>query len=125
MVKSISWPTALTTGIAEWKIARAKQAISWAEHNKATLGGLGSEAELDTTALDEMQTIEFHLGSFVPGTVLTARAMLEMAIDILAYHGIDPEHVFATGPVLDIVRNCLTAFETLDGLQTLTSTRAR
>jgi hypothetical protein len=37
----------------------------------------------DMTALDEMQTLEFHLSRFVPDTVLTARALLGMAVEIM------------------------------------------
>jgi hypothetical protein len=113
--------------VCNWKIARARQQIAWAEHDRATLLGHRSDAGIphDLTPLDEMQTIEFHLSRFVPDTVLTARAMLGMAVEILAYQSVDPEHHFATGPVLDIVRNCLSAFEALDGLQKLNSRRTR
>jgi hypothetical protein len=93
----------------------------------ATLAGYRSDAgvTLDKSALDEMQTLEFHISQFVPDTVLTARAMLGMAVEILAYQGVDPEHTFASGPALDIVRNCLSAFEMLDGTQQLKSRRQR
>ena len=113
--------------VCQWKIARAKQQIAWAEHERKTLIGNRSDEGIpnDMTALDEMQTLEFHLSRFVPDTVLTARALLGMAVEILAYEGVDPEHQFAGGPVLDIVRNCLTAFETLDALQELKLRRAR
>jgi hypothetical protein len=107
--------------VCNWKIARAKQQIAWAEHEQATLLGHRSDKgiSLDLGPLDEMQTIEFHLSRFVPDTVLTARALLGMAVEIMAYESVDPEHHFANGPVLDIVRNCLRALEHLDGLQAL------
>jgi hypothetical protein len=62
-----------------------------------------------------MQTLEFHISQFTPKTVMTARAMLEMAIEILAYQNINPDHQFASGPVLEIVRGCLHGFEKLSG----------
>jgi hypothetical protein len=73
--------------VCQWKIARAKQQIAWAEHERKTLIGNRSDEGIpnDMTALDEMQSLEFHLSRFVPDTVLTARALLGMAVEILAY----------------------------------------
>lgn len=106
----------LYNATAEWRIARAKQAIAWAEQDRAELGGWREgDFQLDTSALETMQTLEYHIGRATPRTVMTARAMMEMAIEILAYEGINPDHTFASGPVLDIVRNCLRGFETLSG----------
>jgi len=49
--------------VCDWKVARAKQQIAWAEHERATLLGHRSDdgISLDTAPLDEMQTIEFHI----------------------------------------------------------------
>jgi hypothetical protein len=103
-------------GLADWRIARAKQTIAWAENDRADLGGWRKgDVQLDLSGLETMQTLEFHISQFTPKTVMTARAMLEMAIEILAYHNINPDHQFASGPVLEIVRGCLHGFEKLSG----------
>jgi hypothetical protein len=82
--------------------------IAWAENDRADLGGWRKgDVQLDLSGLETMQTLEFHISQFTPKTVMTARAMLEMAIEILAYQNINPDHQFASGPVLEIVRGCL------------------
>jgi hypothetical protein len=49
-----------------------------------------------------------------PHSALTARELLSVVIEILAYREVEPEHIFATGPVLEIIpagsrRACLPA----------------
>ena len=103
--------------ILKWRIARASQLIAWAKHDEIILGGYRSDdgANCDTDALDTMQTLERNISDWEPQSALTATAMLGMAIEILAYQEIDPEHAFASGPVLEILRNCKIAIERLPG----------
>lgn len=104
--------------ICDWKIARAKQTIMLAEQDKVTVGGLQEEPDgfvFNTDALDAMHFAEYDISLCTRRTVLTARAMLEMATEILAYAGVDQEHNFAAGPTLDIVRNTMKALEELPG----------
>jgi hypothetical protein len=101
--------------ICDWRIARAQQTIAWAEYERGTLADLHEDPKIKHTAdaLETMETVQYDLRAFEPRSILTARAMLEMATEILAWQQINPEHPFANGPVLDLVRNARNALDWL------------
>src|SRR5262245_59395090 len=90
--------------ICEWRAARAKQEIEWAKRNLANAFGHKPDRHLptiDLTALDEMYKREQLLAESKPESVLAAVELLHVAVEIMAYAHVDPEHVFAGGPALE------------------------
>src|SRR5437588_12315029 len=81
--------------VADWKVLRAKQEIEWAQRELAT--SLGHDERVSLEFLDGMRHCEFVLCQLQPKNVMAARAMLGVAIAILAYEGVDPESVLANG----------------------------
>jgi hypothetical protein len=94
--------------ITEWRIMRHQQQIAWAEHNLLIRWGNKPDRNIphvDTKCLQRMNEIEGLLSEFTPRTALGACQLLRVAVEILAYEGIDPEATLASGPILQIVRN--------------------
>ena len=111
----------LFQAVQKWEVARASQVIAWAKRSAIDLDGIRPvENEPDTkeliAALDEMETLQWHISEWTPKSTLTLGAMLEMVVEILAYREAYPKHPFAHGPVLQIVRNCKIAIERFPAL---------
>ena len=102
---------------AEWRACRAQMEKNWAEHDIATMWGTLPDAHINLSFAPhaQMQKIESILVSAgPPRTVESARELLGIVLAILAQRQLDPEHVFADGPVLEIVRNVHKALAELD-----------
>jgi hypothetical protein len=114
---------------ADWKVARAKQEIEWAEDMRATEWGYKpSDHKLSMNPLDQMLECEGRLAMSEPPDARTACALLHIAVEILACQHVDRESYFANGPVLEIVRNVLRCLERLPGdtrLELLKKKRSR
>jgi hypothetical protein len=65
------------------------------------------DTPLDTSPLDKMKDLEWHIGEMKPRKMLLARELLEVAITILAYRTQDPnpQSYLGNGPVLEILHN--------------------
>jgi hypothetical protein len=90
--------------ITEWHVMRRRQQIAWAEHELLTRWGTKPDHDLpplDLECLKRMQDIEELLSEVEPRTALEVRELLGVAVEILAYEGIDPEGTLASGPVLE------------------------
>jgi len=61
----------------------------------------------------------------VPNCALVARKLLEVVQDILAYQKKEPEHTFASGPLLEIVSNVILGLEHIDGTEPFKQPRKR
>jgi hypothetical protein len=110
------------TMIRDWRIARATQQIEWAQNQHAD--GFGTRESTDRKSLTfegltKMHEMESHLANWVPASVMAAREMLRVAIEIMAWAHVDPEATLAGGPVLDIVHNVTEALDNLHGDQCL------
>jgi len=69
------------------------------------------DADADKEPLDRMNALEGYLSICQPRTVLLARELLRMCVTTLAHAHEDPESTLAQGPVLEIIRNVITALE--------------
>lgn len=94
-------------GVGKWRIARAKQQLFWSEHHDE------DAVEPDTTELSRMRDIEEELKELRPTKVRAVLALLNVAVEILAYQKRDPEATMAQGPVLELVRNAMDGLEWL------------
>lgn len=104
--------------VTDWKIARAEQEIEWAQHQLAIQWGNIPDAHIPSPtnkALEQMLECEGHLANLEPRNMIAARALLDVAIEILAYRQINPESYFANGPVLELVRNVRLAIDWVNG----------
>jgi hypothetical protein len=104
----------LLTACENWQEARGQQMAEWARHEKASQWGRNDDSPLDFDALGRMHSAEHVLSGMEPRTAGGAQRMLEVAIEITAYREIDPEHTFADGPVLEIMRNVRRALARVD-----------
>lgn len=97
----------------EWRAARAQQQKNWAEHELATMWDTvpNDNIELDTEPLGKMKDLQEILATDVgrPHTLLGARELLGVVVTILAHE--DPGSTMAKGPLLEIVRNVVSALE--------------
>jgi hypothetical protein len=99
----------------DWRVYRAQQKINWARHELEHMWGTLPDVklDLDTKPLQKMKDLEEFLGEFKPKTVLAARELLRVTIEIMAHKSIEPDSHMADGPVLDIVRNVTEALDWL------------
>jgi hypothetical protein len=74
--------------IADWRIGRAEQQIEWATNWLATKGGDLPDGELTHThaGLDKMRDCEDRLALMKPYDMFAARALMEVAVEILGHH---------------------------------------
>ena len=77
--------------IADWRIGRAEQQIEWATNWLATQGDNLPDGELTHThaGLDKMRDCEDRLALMKPYDMFAARALVEVAVQILGHHPAD------------------------------------
>jgi hypothetical protein len=95
--------------IIEWRISRATVELMQAQGDARECVGIREPMPSKGCATidyyDRYRAIEHALTVFKPGTVRSARAMLDIVLTILAASEVDPDGALANGPVLDLVRN--------------------
>lgn len=105
----------LLTAVAMWQRARAEARLEWAKFNEeGVFCTRGAETRNPGAALDIVEQTEAQFPMLEPRTTLGARALLEVAIDIVATKKIDPEASFGEGPVLEILINIARALSSRD-----------
>jgi len=100
---------------AEWRAHRAQQEKNWALEELASGFGHLESGDLDLSPLEQMGSLEHPIAGFEPCTALLACELLRICTTILAKQKEDPEHIMASGPVLEIIRNVVKALEHLPG----------
>jgi len=111
--------------VCEWKKARSQYQALTAEIDKITMGGLREHDASDqlekqaSQVLEQMESIQAHIESWTPESVLTVRASLTMTMDILAAFQAEPEGVLSGGDVLGLIRNAISALEYADSAMAL------
>lgn len=103
----------ILTSCAKWREARALQEVSWAKYDVATLCGTASSRgiELDFRPLERMRDLEQNIARFEPENIRQACELLRVARTITAKAIDEPEHTFASGPVLEILEHVIDALQ--------------
>lgn len=111
-----------------WRVERALQIAEWARREDADGWGNLPSVDLpehDLTHRDLMLVLQDRLARFEPKTVLGAREMLGVVIEILAHQPINPEWCLSKGPLLEIVRNVMHGLDNLPSLMPLARKRRK
>lgn len=107
------------TACAEWRLARLRAQLIWAENDRASLFCAAKDRDDARTSAEElarMREFEDQLAELRPYTFRGAEQMLGVAAEILAHASYRPDESLAIGPLLAIVVNVRDALEQhLDG----------